>query len=330
MKRIEWIDAAKAIGILLVIMGHTSGNALACLAVDSFHIPLFFFLSGYTYNRYSGTFGEKARKSIKSYLFPYFVASAMTILLVGVFGSWYYDIRSKLPYDNILPKVKEMLYDTVMGHGIGMLWFLSSMFCTKLAMNFLAIIDEKGSVAVLLILAVLAPLVKKVGILPWNLDVLPVTLFFCYLGFYVRKKKIVYNLKIAAGCVMVWGIALCQGISLDINGRWFSSIALANACLAIYALLTFVRLMEKQMVYLKLDFWGKNSLYLFIIHHLERMEISYIWEAVAGVLDNYIGGFTFWIIWGMRSCMVITVFIILYVFCSKFNHRWNINILKTD
>ena len=50
-KRIEWIDMAKGIGIILVIMGHISFrpeslNVWLC----SFHMPLFFFLSGLTYN----------------------------------------------------------------------------------------------------------------------------------------------------------------------------------------------------------------------------------------------------------------------------------------
>ena len=53
--RENWIDWAKAIGILLVVMGHvdtklTGANAL----IYAFHMPLFFVVSGYlSYNSIS-------------------------------------------------------------------------------------------------------------------------------------------------------------------------------------------------------------------------------------------------------------------------------------
>lgn len=51
MERINWIDWAKAISILLVVMGHSN---YSCGAVGNliflFHMPFFFFLSGYLFN----------------------------------------------------------------------------------------------------------------------------------------------------------------------------------------------------------------------------------------------------------------------------------------
>ncbi len=45
--RIDWIDAARGIGILLVALGHTWGlDPAAKKIVYAFHMPLFFFLSG--------------------------------------------------------------------------------------------------------------------------------------------------------------------------------------------------------------------------------------------------------------------------------------------
>ena len=49
-KRIEWIDIAKGIGMLLVIFGHFGMNPAGKEAISfiksSFHMPLFFVLSG--------------------------------------------------------------------------------------------------------------------------------------------------------------------------------------------------------------------------------------------------------------------------------------------
>lgn len=49
-KRIEWIDIAKGIGMLLVIFGHfgmsPKGKEIISFVKSSFHMPLFFFISG--------------------------------------------------------------------------------------------------------------------------------------------------------------------------------------------------------------------------------------------------------------------------------------------
>ena len=47
--RLEWIDKAKGIGIILVILGHTICPPNIKFWLYSFHMPLFFFLSGYVF-----------------------------------------------------------------------------------------------------------------------------------------------------------------------------------------------------------------------------------------------------------------------------------------
>ena len=44
-KRIEWIDTAKGIGLICVILGHMRVPYLSTW-IYTFHMPLFFFLSG--------------------------------------------------------------------------------------------------------------------------------------------------------------------------------------------------------------------------------------------------------------------------------------------
>jgi len=46
--RLSFIDAAKGIGILLVVLGHSPGLPLfGVVLIYSFHMPLFFFISGF-------------------------------------------------------------------------------------------------------------------------------------------------------------------------------------------------------------------------------------------------------------------------------------------
>lgn len=44
--RIKYMDIAKGIGMLMVLVGHTYAGFLCSLA-NSFHMPLFFIISGY-------------------------------------------------------------------------------------------------------------------------------------------------------------------------------------------------------------------------------------------------------------------------------------------
>lgn len=53
-KRILWIDYCKVIGICLVLIGHTYPNNPITDWLYSFHMPLFFFISGLTLKKTGG------------------------------------------------------------------------------------------------------------------------------------------------------------------------------------------------------------------------------------------------------------------------------------
>lgn len=62
--RIKYVDIAKGLAILLVIVGHTIDIRLVKGLIFSFHMPLFFVLSAYTM-KYSDTFENWKNKNIK-------------------------------------------------------------------------------------------------------------------------------------------------------------------------------------------------------------------------------------------------------------------------
>ncbi len=67
-KRIDWVDCAKGIAIILVLIGHTvtfdtESQRLARGIIFSFHMPLFFILSSLTFK-----FSESSQKNKKGVL----------------------------------------------------------------------------------------------------------------------------------------------------------------------------------------------------------------------------------------------------------------------
>ena len=75
----KWVDIAKGIGIILVFLGHFNIPDTLRAEIYTFHIPLFFFLSGVVFNGHKPInrfLGDEAKRMIVPYYcwaFFYFV-----------------------------------------------------------------------------------------------------------------------------------------------------------------------------------------------------------------------------------------------------------------
>ena len=78
MRRIRWLDAAKAIGIVLVVLGHISRDAALVQWIYLFHMPLFFFVSGWVYKKKNvlKDIGHRAR----TLMVPYYAFGGVLLL----------------------------------------------------------------------------------------------------------------------------------------------------------------------------------------------------------------------------------------------------------
>ncbi|MEM6160942.1 acyltransferase family protein [Erwinia sp. P6884] len=121
--RIEWIDNLKFIGMFYIYLGHLGavGDKLYPF-VFSFHVPLFFFMSGLFYNR-SSDLAAGLQKIIKSFIkiiIPYAVFSVIGIAV--------YALKWNLPPE----RLHDMLIKAAMGIRnqvpITSLWFLPCLF----------------------------------------------------------------------------------------------------------------------------------------------------------------------------------------------------------
>lgn len=90
-KRLVWIDWAKAILIALVCVGHFNSPETQKLLIWGFHMPAFFFISGYLYRRHS------AWRTLYTFAVPMMFFTAI-VFGVHVFqdiiqnGSWNYQL----------------------------------------------------------------------------------------------------------------------------------------------------------------------------------------------------------------------------------------------
>lgn len=98
MQRINWIDWAKALGILLVVMGHSNyAQDDINPMIFMIHMPLFFVVSGYLFKTDKGL-KAITQSNIRTLLIPYILfnaiwmiyilSSAVVKLLLGVDPEW--------------------------------------------------------------------------------------------------------------------------------------------------------------------------------------------------------------------------------------------------
>ena len=189
-RREKYLDIAKGIGILLVVMGHSIPDASTPAGISnpyfvilfgviySFHMPLFFFISGLltkpiTISADKRRFKLKSlRKLFDRLLVPYFFVGLCYLpfkLLLSSFANKPYDL--------------ENLWKIFLGlNPDGELWFLYALFMVKcIALMF----DNRINLQGLGLSLILAVVDIKFSLLPCNILWY---LFFLLAGMYMRNN----------------------------------------------------------------------------------------------------------------------------------------------
>lgn len=88
--RIEWIYVAKMFGLLLVTLGHGLTTPVIRDFIYSFHMPLFFILSGILYKE--RTAKENLMLQLKRIIVPYLLINAIILMFyiayLAMFGDF--------------------------------------------------------------------------------------------------------------------------------------------------------------------------------------------------------------------------------------------------
>lgn len=304
-KRIDYIDIARGLGILLVVMGHNDFGYISPFAykvIYSFHMPLFFFLSGYFLNA-SIPFFDYFKKRFSSLLKPYL----FTIFLIYFLNVSF----EKMSFQTALQRIVKSLYGT--GYYIDwvQLWFLPHLFVVSLfAFLFLAVFGRGnnrlirwGALIVTLglsslflddfypfTLSVLGRQYELFG-LPFSLDLVLLSGFFFLLGSEVRQalsEKVFENifLLLGAGAAMILMNIFFAPV-IDFNTRTYESylINTVEAVVGIFFVLALSRQIELRTTRIAALFryFGQASLFILLFH----VPIQDFWaQKVRAVVDN--------------------------------------------
>lgn len=183
VKRIEWVDVAKGIGIFLVVLGHTSAQLRNL--IYGFHMPLFFFLSGVVFNREKYSINDFVKNRFNTLILPYIFFYVLTYVY------WLLIERSMRSFDcdwwqPILGLFYGSQWHDLMIHN-GILWFLPCLFLTQLIVYMATGVRNRILMIFILVACVIIGLQFEEN-LPWGLNIALVASQFFFIGWVVKKS----------------------------------------------------------------------------------------------------------------------------------------------
>ena len=131
-RRIEYIDIFRSFGIVLMVMGHIGFGEKFDHFIHAFHMPMFFFVSGFLFKSITIPFFSYIKKKAISLLLPYFVFAALHYAISFIMG------------DFSFKSFKGLLFpDTVQIPIAGALWFLTALFFADIIYYWISRIRNK-------------------------------------------------------------------------------------------------------------------------------------------------------------------------------------------
>ena len=217
--RIVWVDICKLIGIFLMVVGHSTKNENILSWIYSFHMPLFFILSGYTYditkykNRY--TYVNYLKNNVKHLVFPIIIFGFITTLYRFVWNYIFMDVN-RIDYKIIQNGIIGIFLQLRLTKFGGYFWFLSALFVSKVILyKLVEKVDSTKAIFALSVSCFVTGSILKgclnIGGLLWNLDVVPFIIGFLLIGILIRR----FEQKGNVGWFII--ILICYVISFKMN-----------------------------------------------------------------------------------------------------------------
>lgn len=268
--RIGFIDLAKGVCIVLIVLGHT-GIYVDFPGLTLMRTPLYFALSGLFFKDYGGFLQFLVRKTNKilvPFLFFYICSYAIFYLCNLLFpGLIVSDARG------ILDVFTQVQYFN------GPIWFLLALFWCNIAFCAVSLGVKRETARAVIVFAIFAVgyAVEKMGIfLPCVLDAAMVGMPFFYFGYLLKKSPLLYpsrfdkyNLPVA---LLLFAVAYFTDIVfrpvIHFHDKFISGNLLAMALLACSSV-TGLLLLCKAVRWLPVvSYLGRYSIVTLCLHHL--------------------------------------------------------------
>lgn len=272
-KRELCFDIAKGIGIILMIIGHCGiKNQYVRNFIYSFHMPLFFLISGYFFKYREDK--ELLKRNFKRLIIPYII-TCLCIIMYKIFR-----LLLDKNFIEILETTKKWGLASLYGSGsyepfgiryIGAIWFLWGLFFSLYFVNVTR--KSKYQCLWIVIIAYIGYKTSQYIWLPLSIQAGMVASIFVYLGLLARKNDI-FNKKISK--LLIWAIVLivifctvyCGKLYMVKNYYKNGFLDIIGALSASFLCIKLSQVLEKRTNIIKkvLAVIGENSLIVLCLH----------------------------------------------------------------
>ena len=243
-----WLDALKGLAMIFVIAGHSGLPMQVLNVIYFFHMPLFFFISGYLEKSKSDSFKAVLIRRGKRLIYPYFVYG----IIIVIYNTVYYYRTTNDIAKGVLKRIVALIYGNFIFENnyayIGTLWFLVASFCVSILFYWFHKTNSKWKYSAWLILVGFTEtwLERKLHFrFPWCFDIAMVAFSFSVAGYFFKD----HTNKVYNGEIRIW-----KGILLGILGIFIGCLNTQYMTEKHYTLI------RTDMLYLN---WGCIPLFLF-------------------------------------------------------------------
>lgn len=227
IKRLPHLDISKAIGIILIVVGHSfpeqSDSSIRSF-VYLFHVPLFFIISGYFFPvRQLDNPKKIIINKFKRLWIPFFLWSSIFISTHNLLFSLHiysedmvsngYSVSQYLPIDFIKNFFKLFLFKES-EQLLGAFWFIPCLFFTTIFFLFCLILSKKIQIRNSLLLIAFSSFIignfmfiydLKIPYIPYDIRLIFITNFLYFLGYCYKKYNnvIPITFKLAAFSLII-------------------------------------------------------------------------------------------------------------------------------
>jgi len=272
--RIPWVDTLKGLGIALVVCGHIANDTLLQHLIYAFHMPLFFFISGFLH-RPANDLRRYFRKKTIQLLVPYASFAAIASIPKAA-----HILRHGLTAHRMEHGFFVLLWGGAAMKGTyGVLWFLTCLFLTQQLSNWIIVRFSRSAFMVVSAASLLLSYGNSIWFpgdsLPWDANVVLAALPFFAVGYLLRDFDFGRAIPVAVGfasilattLLLLRGIPIAYDMRSDILGVPFLTPLLALGCIlfciASCRLLTFTPVVGSMFKKL-----GVLSLGIMLIHKI--------------------------------------------------------------
>lgn len=288
-QRNRTMDVMKGFGILAVVIGH-SGSPITNF-IYLYHMPLFFFISGYFYkDKYSANLISLIKKRLKSLYKPYLIYSLLFLTLhnlffkLNIYNSMFkYGNKIIHPYSGI-EFIKSFLQTIVFAGRepmTGVFWFFASLFFVNIIFGIISCISLKAKknvqgyvrLLIVIILFIVGNLLTKRGLNIPRFNNSLVMVFIYYIGYLYKKyEKYIYINNIYFAFICLIGLVTnCFYGSIAVNANSYLSpdFLITNTILGVYLNLYISNCMVKKGILSKqLNYLGQNTIIIMALQFI--------------------------------------------------------------